>query len=112
MTYSEIITRLPQADIPFAGVTGYMLRSTEGLQVFFHFEVETVVPMHSHGAQWGVVVEGAMVFTIGDETKTYQAGDTYTIARDQLHGGTISAGTRLIDFFEEPDRYRARSSEA
>ncbi len=111
MPYSEIITRLPQADVPFAGVTGYMLRSADGLQVFFHFAQETQVPLHSHGAQWGIVVEGQMTFTIGDETRVYTAGDTYSIDRDQTHGGTISAGTRLIDFFEEPNRYSVRPSD-
>lgn len=108
MSYPEIITRLPLANVPFPGVNGYMLRSTDGLQVFFHFTQETIVPMHSHGAQWGIVVAGQMTFSIGDETRVYKAGDTYAIQRGQLHGGTISAGTRLIDFFEEADRYSVR----
>jgi len=110
MTYPEIITRLPLADVPFEGVLGYMCRSEEGLTVFFHFMQETHVPLHSHGAQWGIVVEGSMTFTIGDETREYKAGDTYSIAAGQVHGGIIRAGTRLIDYFEEPDRYRPRPS--
>lgn len=74
MVFSEIITRLPVADVPLAGVTGYMLRSADGLQVFFHFAQDTEVPMHSHGAQWGLVVAGTLRLTIGDETKDYQPG--------------------------------------
>lgn len=110
MVFSEIITRLPQADVPFDGVVGYMLRSSDGLQVFFHFTADTVVPMHSHGAQWGVVVEGEIDLTIGDDARTYRPGDTYVIQRDQMHGATIKAGTYIIDFFEEPNRYSPKSS--
>lgn len=111
MVFSEIITRLPVADVPFEGVTGYMLRSADGLQVFFHFNRDTVVPMHKHGAQWGVVVAGQIELTIGEEARTYGPGDTYVIARDQMHGATITAGTHIIDFFEEPDRYQPRPSD-
>ena len=35
------------------------------------------VPEHAHGAQWGVVLEGWVEFTIGGETQTYRRGDTY-----------------------------------
>lgn len=108
MPFPDIITRLPLADVPFAGVQGYMSASQTGLTVFFYFPEETLVPLHSHGEQWGIVVEGGMTFTIGDETKDYVAGDTYSIAAGQLHGGIIRAGTRLIDYFEEPHRYQPR----
>jgi quercetin dioxygenase-like cupin family protein len=109
MGYPEFITRLPLADVPFPNVQGYMLRSADGLQVFFYFPEETVVPMHSHGAQWGIMVEGQMEFTVGEETKIYKAGDSYVIGAGQMHGGVIQAGTRLIDFFEEPERYKPRA---
>jgi hypothetical protein len=32
-----------------------------------------------HGAQWGSVIEGEITFTIGDETRVYRPGDSYSI---------------------------------
>ena len=106
--YPDLIRNLPLADLPFEGVEGHMLRSVDGLLVFFHFHRDVEVPLHSHGAQWGIVVKGEFEFTIGDTTKLMRPGDSYAIARGQQHGGLVKAGVRLIDFFEEPGRYRPK----
>ncbi len=108
MDYPPLITRLPQADVPLPGVEAYMLRSEDGLLVFFHFRQETDVPPHAHGAQWGTVLEGALTLTIGGQTRTYQPGESYSIAAGEVHSARIPAGVKVIDFFEEPDRYKAR----
>ncbi|NCO16040.1 MAG: cupin domain-containing protein, partial [Alphaproteobacteria bacterium] len=52
-----------------------------------------------------VVVAGEIVFTIGDETRTYRPGDSYAIAAGVEHGAAIKAGTVAIDVFAEADRY-------
>lgn len=109
MEFSPLITGLPQADLPFPGVTGYMLRSEDGLLVFFHFTEETIVPPHSHGAQWGTVLQGEIELTIGGVTRTYRPGDSYSIAAGEEHSARVPADVKLLDFFEEPDRYRPRS---
>ena len=49
-----------------------------------------------------------IVFTIGGETRTYRPGDSYSIPAGVEHGALIRAGTRAIDVFEEPDRYRLK----
>lgn len=108
MEFPEMITSLPLADLPFPGVDGHMLRSADGLVVFFHFRVETTVPPHTHGAQWGTVVDGMLELTIGGAPHTYQPGDSYTIRAGEVHSARIPAGTKLVEFFEEPDRYRTR----
>ncbi len=108
MDYPPLITRLPQADVPFPDIGAYMLRSADGLLVFFHFRQETVVPPHAHGAQWGTVLEGSVELTIGGVTRTYRPGDSYVIAAGEEHSARIPAGAKLIDFFEEPDRYQPR----
>lgn len=110
MDYPPIITRLPQADVPFPGIDAYMLRSPDGLLVFFHFTQETIVATHSHGAQWGTVLEGEIELTIGGETRVYRPGEGYVIAAGQPHGARIPAGTKVMDFFEEPDRYKPRQA--
>lgn len=108
MEYPPLITRLPVAEVPFPGIDAYMLRSEDGLLVFFDFTQETVVPLHSHGAQWGTVLEGTIELTIGGITRTYGPGDSYVIGAGEVHGGIIAAGVKVIDFFEEPDRYLPR----
>ncbi len=112
MDYPLLITRLPQAEVPFPGIDAYMLRSEDGLLVFFDFTRETIVPPHAHGAQWGTVLEGAIELTIGGMTRTYGPGDSYVIGAGEVHEGTIPAGVKVIDFFEEPDRYLPRRSQA
>ncbi len=82
-----------------------VIRSDAGLVAFFTFLKDMELPTHSHGTQWGTVVEGEIEFTIGGETKTYCAGDSYTIPAGVEHGASIKAGTRVIDVFEEADRY-------
>ncbi len=67
------------------------------------------LPFHSHGAQWGTVVEGEIELTIGGETKTYSPGDSYSIPAGVEHGAQIKSGTRVIDVFEEADRYPIKS---
>ena len=49
------------------------------LAMFYEIPDGVEVPEHAHGAQWGVVLEGAVEFTIGGETRTYRRGDTYFV---------------------------------
>ena len=82
-----------------------MVQSDDGLVAFFTFLKDIELPPHSHGAQWGTVVEGQIEFTIGGVTKLYKAGDSYSIPAGVEHGALIKSGTRVIDAFEDADRY-------
>lgn len=107
MPYPDFITALPGIDVPFPQdvVQTAVVRSDDALVVFFTFLRDMTIPTHSHGAQWGTVVEGEIEFTIGADTKTYLPGDSYSIPAGIGHGARIRAGTRVIDVFAEPDRY-------
>ena len=105
MSYPEIIKSLPAVDIPLNGVTAYLMQSPQNQLVFFSFEEDTEIPKHSHGAQWGIVVEGKIELSIGGELKTYCKGDTYYIDEGVEHGGKIYAGFKAIDFFDDANRY-------
>ena len=107
MHYPDFIMAFPSIDVPFPKdvVQTAVVRSDAGLVAFFTFFKDMELPTHSHGAQWGTVVEGEIEFTIGGETKIYRAGDSYTIPSGVEHGARIKAGTRVIDVFEEADRY-------
>jgi len=107
MDYPAFIDAFPGLDLPFPEdvVTSRAVRSDAGLVVFFSFHKDMVLPEHSHGAQWGTVVAGEIEFTIGGETRICRPGDSYEIPAGVVHGARIAAGTRVIDVFEEPDRY-------
>ena len=72
---------------------------------FFTFLKDFELPAHSHKAQWGTVVEGEVELTIGGVTKTYGPGESYDIPAGVEHGGTVKAGSLVIDAFAEADRY-------
>ena len=82
-----------------------LLQSQNNQLVFFEFNEDTEIPLHSHGAQWGIVVDGKIELTIGGETKTYLKGDNYNIPSGVEHGGNVYKGFKAIDFFEDNDRY-------
>ena len=107
MPYPEFIRALPSLDVPFPEdvVETSVVQSASGLVAFFTFLKDMELPPHSHGAQWGTVVEGEIELTIGGKTKVYRPGDTYSIPAGVEHGAQIKAGTRVIDVFEEADRY-------
>jgi quercetin dioxygenase-like cupin family protein len=111
MPYPDFIDAFPSIDVPFPDdvVRTSVVRSDNGLVVFFTFLKDMKLPMHAHGAQWGTVLEGEIEFTIGGETRTYRPGDSYSIPAGVEHGAMIKAGTRVIDVFEEADRYPIRA---
>lgn len=110
MSYPDFITGLPSLDVPFPDdvVQTAVIRSDHGLAVFFTFLKDMELPLHSHGAQWGTVIEGEIELTIGGDTRTYRPGDSYSIPAGVEHGAQIKAGARVIDVFEEADRYPIR----
>jgi quercetin dioxygenase-like cupin family protein len=103
--FPEIISGLPEADIPFKGVRGWLSQSDDHQIVFFEIEPIGEVAEHKHGAQWGVVFEGEMSLTINGETKTYRKGDSYYIATGVLHSANFTKKTWLMDFFADKQRY-------
>jgi quercetin dioxygenase-like cupin family protein len=106
--FPEFIRRLPEADSPLASLRGWMLRTDQGLAMFYEIPDGVEVPEHAHGAQWGVVLEGSMELTIGGETRTYRRGDTYYVPDATLHRAVIHPGYVGIDVFADADRYRPR----
>ena len=107
MPYPNFIQAFPSIDVPFPDdvVQTAVVRSDEGLVAFFTFKKDMELPPHSHGAQWGTVIEGEIEFTIGGDKKIYGPGDSYSIPAGVEHGALIKGGTRVIDVFEEADRY-------
>jgi quercetin dioxygenase-like cupin family protein len=110
MELPEIITRLPEADLPFPSTTvkTHVLQSEQGQVVFFQILKDVDLPAHSHKGQWGTVLEGQVEITIGGETGMYGPGSCYYIPAGVVHSARAPAGAKVIEFFEEPDRYRVK----
>jgi quercetin dioxygenase-like cupin family protein len=106
--YPDMIEALPEADIPIAGVRGRLLQAEGRQAVFFDIEPIGRIPLHAHGAQFGVVLDGEMSLTIGEETRRYRPGDSYFIPAGVMHGAVFHTRVRVIDFFDEPTRYRPK----
>ena len=106
--YPEMITNLPLADIPFDGVRGWLSQAENHQIVFFDIQPIGEVPPHSHGAQWGIMVEGEMELTIGGETKRYKPGENYYIPAGVTHSAKFLSHVRVIDMFADKDRYKAK----
>ncbi len=106
--YPEFIVKLPEADLPFPGIVAHMLQGDRGQAVFFTMEPGTEVPPHSHGDQWGVVLDGEMELTIGGQTRRYRPGDSYFVPAGTIHGAKFPARTRVFDLFADVARYKPR----
>lgn len=103
--FPEFITKWPKAKVPLDGVRGWISQAADHQVVFFDIDPIGEVPPHSHGEQWGIVVEGAMKLTIGGVTRTYRAGDSYHIPAGVEHGARFLSHFRAIDVFADADRY-------
>lgn len=110
MELPEIITRLPEAELPFPSTTvkTSVLQSSQGQLVFFQVLKDVEIPAHSHKGQWGTVLEGRIELTVGGETRMHGPGSSYYIPAGVVHSARVPAGSKVIEFFEEPDRYRLK----
>jgi quercetin dioxygenase-like cupin family protein len=106
--FPPFIRALPTVDSPLASLRGWLLGSDQALTMFYEIPDGVDVPEHAHGAQWGVVLASTIDFTIGGETRTYRAGDTYSIPDGVRHSAVIHPGFAGIDVFADADRYSAR----
>ncbi len=106
--YPDFIKGLPEVDVPFPGVKGWLLQGGNTQVVFFDIEPVGDVPPHAHCAQWGLMVEGEMQLTIGDDTRTYRKGDHYSIPEGVTHAATFKTRVQVIDVFDAPDRYKTK----
>ncbi|GAB4319549.1 MAG: hypothetical protein Kow0074_09220 [Candidatus Zixiibacteriota bacterium] len=108
--FPDMIRDLPEADIPFDGVRGWLHQGGAGQIVFFDIQEGMEVPPHAHGAQWGVVVEGRMVLTLDGTPHTIRKGDWYYIPAGVVHSATFPMRSQVIDVFADVGRYKPRSA--
>jgi quercetin dioxygenase-like cupin family protein len=106
--YPDMIRNLPEIDIPFKGVRGWILQSGDQQVVFFDIQAGVIVPPHTHCTQWGFVLDGELALTIDGKTNVYRKGDWYFIPEGVVHSANSSTRVNVIDVFDAPDRYKAK----
>jgi quercetin dioxygenase-like cupin family protein len=107
--FPGIITNLPQADINWDGIYGWTLTGEHGQVVFMKCDVRAEVGEHTHGEQFGFVLDGSAELTVEGKKITVQRGDAYHIPAGAVHSAVLSPGFKVVDVFEEPDRYKVKS---
>ena len=107
--FPEAIRELPEADIPIQGITAFLSQDKNHQIVFMHFSQDTEVPAHSHGPQWGIVLEGKIALTVEGREQTYTKGDRFYILEGESHSAKIHAGYASMEFFADKDRYKAKN---
>jgi len=109
--FPDIVTSLPSAELPIAGVSSYLFQGERQQFIFMSFDEDVAVPEHSHEAQWGVVLDGRIELTIGGQRRVLRKGDTYFIPRNVPHSARIEKGYKDLTLFNQKDRYRPKSSQ-
>lgn len=112
MEYPKIVNSLPEADIPFPGLRGWILQGQAQQVLFLEIEAVGRVAEHTHSAQFGMILDGEMSLTIGGETKRYRKGDTYFIPAGTPHSAVFHSKVFVVDLFDEPARYKVKGSAA
>lgn len=107
--FPDLIKGLPRADITFKGIKGWLSQGPDHQIVFMDIEPIGEVGDHSHGEQWGVVLEGEMDLKIGGIKNTYRKGDSYYIGDGVVHSAVFKKRTYVMDMFRQKDRYKVKS---
>ena len=106
--FPNIITNLPEADIPIEGLHSHLFQGKNQQIVFMGFEKDIEIPEHSHDAQWGVVLDGEIDMTIDGKNYTFKKGDKYFIPKDVKHSAKIKKGYKDLTLFNQKDRYKPK----
>ena len=106
--FPKFIQNLPEADLPVDGIRGWLLNSNNGQVLFLRADRKSIVPEHTHGDQWGIVVEGEMELTIGNKAEIYRPGNSYFIPAGTTHKAIIYKGFCALDYFADSDRYKSK----
>jgi quercetin dioxygenase-like cupin family protein len=102
--------------MPFgAPIVGLPRTSLAGIDVYVHDDgasqvlfmelpsdrTEAVVPNHTHGVEWGTVVEGEIEMTIDGRVETHGPGTQHRIPAGVPHSFRFRPGTSSIHCFGE-----------
>ncbi len=108
-SFPNVITGLPEADMPFEGIKAWILQGEKHQLAFMQTETKVRIPEHSHDyAEWGVIIEGEIEVTIEDKARNCKKGDEFLIPARAKHKLTSLAKSRAIILFSERTRYQTK----
>jgi quercetin dioxygenase-like cupin family protein len=86
------------------GVYGRAVTGEQATFALIELDPGTVVPEHHHvNEQTGILLRGALTFTVGDETKELRPGSMWVIPSGVPHTVvTGAAGATLAELFAPP----------
>ncbi|MCI4369993.1 MAG: cupin domain-containing protein [Thermoplasmata archaeon] len=102
MPFGSPIVELPRTSL--AGIDVYVHDDGTSQVLFLELpkgREATVVPTHTHGVEWGIVVEGAIEMTIDGRVELHAAGTSHLIPADVPHSFRFHPGTSSIHCFGE-----------
>lgn len=95
----------PETRMEFDGLRGWALKHERGFAIFMAADRDVRIPMHHHGAQWGIVLQGEMELTVADQTRVYRRGEAHFIPEGVDHEALLRAGWRGLYLFRRwPER--------
>lgn len=106
--FPEIITKLPEADIPIEGVHSHLFQGQNQQFIFMSFEKDAEAPEHSHEGQWAVVLDGEIELIIDGKKYVFKKGDIYDIPKGVMHSAKIKRGYKDLTLFDQKDRYKVK----
>ncbi len=97
----------------FSPLAGFQMQSVTGgdmMANWVRIDPNSEMPRHHHPQeQLGVMLEGHLELTIGNDTRMLAPGDAYTIPGDvPHHARTIEDGCLVLDIFSPPREDYAR----
>jgi quercetin dioxygenase-like cupin family protein len=100
----------------FSPLAGFAMQSVTGGTLMANWvaiEPHREMPRHQHPhEQLGVMLDGALELTLGDETRLIRAGDAYTIPPNlPHHARTLDEGCVVLDIFTPPREDYASAKE-
>ena len=88
---------------PVPGVTLQLVTGGAVMMSWVTIAPNAQVPRHQHPhEQDGIVLEGELILTIGDETRRLVPGDAYTIPPHLPHAAGSETGCVALDIFSPP----------
>jgi quercetin dioxygenase-like cupin family protein len=103
--FPEFVRTMPEIDLPFPDVRGWLLQG-QGQQVaFVEFDKDVEVPEHAHEEQWEFPVAGMVELHIMGDSREYLPGDDFYIPAGVPHSASVKAGYKAIIFFNSSERY-------
>ncbi|MDI3340971.1 MAG: cupin domain-containing protein [Sphaerobacter sp.] len=102
------------AEIPaFSPLPGFTMQAIQGRRLMLNWvriAPNQTMPAHQHPhEQAGVMLEGTLELTIGEETRVLRPGMAYTIPGGVVHSArTFADGCLVLDVFSPPREDYAR----